>query len=82
MKKVILFLFLTASIVAIISCDDQVNPKTDFKDVYALNCVIRGDTSLQVGMRRDVHLEHFLVGYFIFLIWQLSKTFIHRLRLL
>ena len=60
MKKVILFLFLTASIVAIISCDDQVNPKTDFKDVYALNCVIRGDTSLQVAtITRSYNVDGF-----------------------
>ena len=49
MRKLITVLFITIYIVLIISCDDQVDPKTDFKDVYALNCVIRGDTSFQVA---------------------------------
>ncbi|MCX6169673.1 MAG: DUF4249 family protein [Ignavibacteriales bacterium] len=43
----ILFIFLLT--VSIYSCDDSVNPKTAFHDVYALNCVIRGDTSIQVA---------------------------------
>ncbi len=49
MRKVISFLFVALNIIVIISCDDQVNPKTDFREVYALNCVIRGDTSFQVA---------------------------------
>ncbi len=49
MKKLIFFLFIAINIILIISCDDQVDPKADFKDVYALNCVIRGDTSFQVA---------------------------------
>lgn len=40
---------MVLSIVLILSCDDNVNPKTDFRDIYALNCVIRGDTSVQVA---------------------------------
>jgi hypothetical protein len=32
-----------------VSCDDQVNPKTDFKEVYALNCIVKGDTSYQIA---------------------------------
>ncbi len=49
MKRLIFFLFIATNIFLLISCDDQVDPKTDFKDVYALNCVIRGDTSFQVA---------------------------------
>jgi hypothetical protein len=49
MKKIIYFLLAILNIIAIISCDDEVNPKTDFKEIYALNCVIRGDTSFQVA---------------------------------
>ena len=36
MKKLIFFLFIALNIILFISCDDNVNPKTDFKDVYAL----------------------------------------------
>ncbi len=32
-----------------ISCDDQVNPKTDFKQIYVLNCVVKGDTTFQIA---------------------------------
>ncbi|MFA5804085.1 MAG: hypothetical protein WC879_05540 [Melioribacteraceae bacterium] len=49
MRKLIFFLFIAINIILLISCDDQVDPRTNFKDVYALNCVIRGDTSFQVA---------------------------------
>jgi len=49
MKKLIFFLFIAINVILIISCNDNVDPKTDFKEVYALNCVIRGDTSFQVA---------------------------------
>jgi len=49
MRKLILFLFIIANVILILSCDDQVEPKTDFNEVYALNCVIRCDTSYQVA---------------------------------
>ncbi len=49
MKKIMYLLLAAAGVTALISCDDQVNPKTDFKEIYALNCVIKGDTSLQVA---------------------------------
>ncbi|MEW6195365.1 MAG: hypothetical protein AB1521_09430 [Bacteroidota bacterium] len=45
MRKIFLIAF--AVIPLIISCDDQVNPKSDFKSEYVLNCVIRSDTSHQ-----------------------------------
>ncbi|PKL84033.1 MAG: hypothetical protein CVV24_01880 [Ignavibacteriae bacterium HGW-Ignavibacteriae-3] len=49
MKKLIFMLFVTTIIITSLACDDQVNPKTDFRELYALNCVIKGDTSLQVA---------------------------------
>ena len=51
MKSRIYFLIVSvlASIVLMISCNDQVDPKTAFAEVYSLNCVIRGDTSFQVA---------------------------------
>lgn len=49
MKNLVLLVSITLSVVLVVSCDDNVNPKTDFKDVYALNCVIKGDTSVQVA---------------------------------
>ena len=49
MKKIIFLLAAAVSFASFISCDDQVNPKTDFKEVYALNCIIKGDTSYQIA---------------------------------
>ena len=51
MKTIIYFLIpsVIASIFLMISCNDQVDPKTTFAQVYSLNCVIRGDSSFQVA---------------------------------
>jgi hypothetical protein len=49
MKKFIKFLSLLVLIIAVISCDDQVDPKTDFSQVYSLNCIIRTDSAFQVA---------------------------------
>lgn len=58
MRRLIFFLFIALNIISIISCDDQVDPKSDFKDVYALNCIIRGDTSLQIAtISRSYNLD-------------------------
>ncbi len=47
------FYFLFVPIIAVTallgSCSDQVDPKTGFKEIYSLNCVIRGDSSFQVA---------------------------------
>lgn len=48
MRKGFIFLLLISSLV-FISCEDQVNPKGELKDITALNCIIRGDTSLQIA---------------------------------
>jgi hypothetical protein len=47
MKTIIIFLLISS--IVFVSCDDQVNPKTDFKEVYALNCIIKGDSSYQIA---------------------------------
>lgn len=49
MKKSIFFFFITLNLIISISCDDNVDPKTDLQDVYAINCVISGDTSFQIA---------------------------------
>ncbi len=49
MKKILLILTSIAIFASFVSCDDQVNPKTNFKEVYALNCVVKGDTSYQIA---------------------------------
>lgn len=49
MKKIIIVMLVVASIGSFFSCDDQVNPKTNFKQVYALNCIIKSDTSYQIA---------------------------------
>lgn len=60
MKKIFLLFFTTLLAALSFSCDDQVNPKTDFKEIYALNCVIRGDTSYQVAtITRSYNVDGF-----------------------
>lgn len=49
MKKIIPFLLIFVNGILIISCDEQVDPKTNFQEVYILNCVIRCDTSYQIA---------------------------------
>lgn len=44
---ILLLVFLSASL--FISCDDQVEPKADFEQVYILNCILRGDTTYQIA---------------------------------
>lgn len=60
MRKIFWSLGISLSIILILSCDDNVNPKTDFREVYALNCVIRGDTSVQVAtITRSYNVDGF-----------------------
>jgi hypothetical protein len=47
MKKIVIPLLISS--IVLISCEDQVNPKTDLKDITVLNCIIRGDTSVQTA---------------------------------
>jgi Domain of unknown function (DUF4249) len=47
MKKTLLPLIVSL-LPLCLSCSDQVNPKTDLRDLYSLNCIMRGDTSSQI----------------------------------
>jgi hypothetical protein len=49
MKNIFIILFIMSNIILITSCNDQVEPKTEINETYALTCIIRGDTSLQVA---------------------------------
>jgi hypothetical protein len=49
MRKLLLAFGWIISILTFVSCDDNVNPKTDFEEVYILNCIIRTDTSYQTA---------------------------------
>ncbi len=50
MKKFYLILFCFLSLLIIPSCDQSLNPKGDYYERYALNCILSGDTSYQVAM--------------------------------
>jgi hypothetical protein len=59
MKKIII-LFSLLIIPLLSSCDDQVNPKADFEEVFVLNCIIRADTNYQVAtISRSYNVEGF-----------------------
>lgn len=49
MKKLLVIITGIASIIFFNSCDDEVSPKSDFKDLYVLSCVIRTDTNYQAA---------------------------------
>jgi hypothetical protein len=49
MKRLVSLILFVLVVAVIISCEDEVNPKTDLKDIYSMNCIIRGDTSFQVA---------------------------------
>ncbi|MFA7227834.1 MAG: hypothetical protein WC061_02270 [Melioribacteraceae bacterium] len=60
MRKLIFFLLTAAGFIISVSCDDQVDPKTEFREIYALNCVIKGDTSFQVAtVTRSYNIDGF-----------------------
>lgn len=49
MKNYLILLFVLISASFFVSCDDQVEPKAEFEQVYILNCVLRGDTTYQIA---------------------------------
>jgi len=49
MKKTVLIFFMVSEALLLLSCSDQVNPKTDLENVYSLNCIMRGDTTSQIA---------------------------------
>jgi hypothetical protein len=60
MKKLYGFPLIIIFSMILISCDDEVNPKADFKEVYALNCILRGDTTYQIAtITRSYDVEGF-----------------------
>ncbi len=42
-------LIFSALLITFTSCEEDFNPKTEFKQKYVLNCIIRGDTSFQTA---------------------------------
>lgn len=58
MKSALLAILVSALV--FISCDDQVNPKADFEEVYVLSCILRTDTTFQVAtISRSYDVEGF-----------------------
>ena len=49
MKKIYALLFIITSVLINYSCEENFSPKGPFQQKYILNCVIRGDTSLQTA---------------------------------
>lgn len=49
MNAIFLLTFIIVSITSFISCDDNVNPKSELQEIYALNCILRGDSTYQVA---------------------------------
>jgi hypothetical protein len=49
MKKAGAILFVIISVMINYSCEENFSPKGEFQQKYILNCIIRGDTSLQTA---------------------------------
>lgn len=49
MKNIIKILLLILFSLITISCDENVNPKTNFKEEYILNCVLKADSNYQIA---------------------------------
>lgn len=49
MKNIIALILISFTTVLLTNCDDNVNPKTNFKEQYVLNCVLSVDTNYQVA---------------------------------
>lgn len=47
-KKLLILLILFATLISF-SCEEDFNPKTEFKERFILNCIVRGDTTLQLA---------------------------------
>ncbi len=50
MKKFYLTSFILLSLLTFPSCDQSLNPKADYYERYALNCILSGDTTYQVAV--------------------------------
>jgi Domain of unknown function (DUF4249) len=49
MKKIAAIFFITVIMLINYSCEENFSPKGNFQQKYILNCIIRGDTSLQTA---------------------------------
>lgn len=49
MKKFSWLILFLINVALLISCDDNVNPKAEFKEIYVLNCVLRADSNYQIA---------------------------------
>lgn len=60
MKKTYLAFVILLSAITFLSCEDNVNPKTDFEEVYVLSCIIRTDTTYQIAtISRSYDVDNF-----------------------
>jgi len=58
MKKILLLIFSVILVLINYSCEENFSPKGDFQQKYILNCVVRGDTSLQTAtISRSYNVE-------------------------
>jgi hypothetical protein len=83
MKK-ILFIIPIISVI-FFACEEDFDPKTTYKERYALNCILRGDTSLQYatilqsynisGFDPYEHTENPFVAGADVRIWQKNKVY-------
>ncbi len=60
MKKKYLYAAVLILTVLIFGCEENFSPKTDFQPKYALNCIIRGDTSFQTA---SISVSYDVSGY-------------------
>jgi hypothetical protein len=49
MRNIFIFIVLSIVILTNIGCEEDFSPRTTYKERYILNCIIRGDTSLQTA---------------------------------
>jgi Domain of unknown function (DUF4249) len=60
MKKISLYLIIFILGIFILGCEENFSPKTNFVQKYALNCVVRGDTSFQAA---SISMSYDVSGY-------------------
>lgn len=50
MKKLIFVLFAVVAMVFFVTCSEEFEPNASVKEVYVLNCILRGDTTVQYAI--------------------------------
>ena len=58
MRKLILLISLLALV--FLGCEENFSPKGDFEEKFALTCIVRGDTALQVA---SIYSSYMVDGY-------------------